>query len=306
MNKVSLIITTYNEAESISDWCKSLLMQTVQPDEVIIVDSCSTDSTVDIINKKFSNAPFGLKIIVQKCNISMGRNIAINNAEHENIAITDAGVTLVNNWLELMLRNLESENIVAGYYTFAGDRAFQKAYKSLFYKSSDEVDSDNFLPSSRSLALKKTCWRSVGGYDEKFEIGEDTDFDLKLKEEGYNIKFVPEASVEWELRKSLYLILKQQYKYSLWDGFICQNIRQHIFISIYAFVALILLVLSMLNVYIIPILFFYSLYPLMLKFKKRKKDFYDNLICKYLLTFLCPVSKGLGFFAGRVKALIRN
>lgn len=47
---VSVVMATYNGAEYIKEQLDSILKQSVQPDEVIIRDDCSTDSTVEIVN----------------------------------------------------------------------------------------------------------------------------------------------------------------------------------------------------------------------------------------------------------------
>ena len=47
-----------------------------------------------------------------------------------------------------------------------------------------EWKEETFLPSGRSIAFKKSAWKEVGGYPENLYTGEDTLFDLKLKEKG--------------------------------------------------------------------------------------------------------------------------
>ena len=47
MNTVSVIIPTYNAGNRITELVKRLLSQTVKPEEIIIIDSTSTDDTKD-------------------------------------------------------------------------------------------------------------------------------------------------------------------------------------------------------------------------------------------------------------------
>ena len=49
--KVSLILTIRNEKDSIGQFLESVYEQTKVPDEIVIVDSMSTDNTVKIIKK---------------------------------------------------------------------------------------------------------------------------------------------------------------------------------------------------------------------------------------------------------------
>lgn len=49
--KISCIIATYNGEHFIQDQLDSILNQTVQPDEVLIRDDCSSDNTIEIIQR---------------------------------------------------------------------------------------------------------------------------------------------------------------------------------------------------------------------------------------------------------------
>ena len=301
--EVTLIITTFNEEKSIASWCDSLIDQTLLPDEVVIVDSESEDKTVEIFRRRLEKANIPLKCIVRKCNISEGRNIAITNATFDNILITDAGVSLERSWVENMSKSLEQHNIVSGYYEFTGSVWFQKSFKRLFYKSVDNINKNTFLPSSRSLALRRECWEKVGGYNESFLIGEDTDFDIKLKEAAYSFFFQKNAIVKWELRSSLFKLIKQQYLYSYWDGVIFQNTGNSklTLLSFFTLVSLFGVLYFPLFIFALPVLFVFV--------NKVKK--YDELVSlpNYILDFivlnLCYLSKGIGFLNGVIKRKLK-
>ena len=49
--KISTVITLYNLEKYIDDAIQSVLGQTRQPDEIIVVDDCSTDGSADIVAK---------------------------------------------------------------------------------------------------------------------------------------------------------------------------------------------------------------------------------------------------------------
>src|SRR5262245_40456609 len=49
--KISTVITLYNLEKYIDDAIQSVLSQTRQPDEIIVVDDCSTDGSSDIVAK---------------------------------------------------------------------------------------------------------------------------------------------------------------------------------------------------------------------------------------------------------------
>ncbi len=71
------ILTTFNAEESIVQAVKSILAQTIKPSEIFIIDDCSTDSTLEILESEFSHIA-NLRIIVNAVNSgqSYSRNVA--------------------------------------------------------------------------------------------------------------------------------------------------------------------------------------------------------------------------------------
>ena len=105
--RVTVISTVLNEGEAIRRLLDSLLAQTRRPDEAVIVDGGSLDSTVTTIQEYAGRLP--LRVLVEPgANISRGRNVAISAATGDVIASVDAGVWLEAQWLEKLVAPLES------------------------------------------------------------------------------------------------------------------------------------------------------------------------------------------------------
>jgi len=68
--KISVVITLYNLEKYIDDAIQSVLRQTRQPDEIIVVDDCSTDGSADIVAKHMHRIVY----IKQEKNIGALRN----------------------------------------------------------------------------------------------------------------------------------------------------------------------------------------------------------------------------------------
>lgn len=88
---VSIITPTYNSQDFIQQTIDSVVNQTYNNWELILIDDASTDKTVDIANKNIKDNP---KIILIKNSINQGagitRNIGIERAKGEFIAFLDA------------------------------------------------------------------------------------------------------------------------------------------------------------------------------------------------------------------------
>src|SRR5512139_2195392 len=108
--KVSLIATAYNKAQSIDAWMESIFQQTRLPDEIIIVDSGSTDDSYQklISWQERSSIPFRV-YHTARGNIAQGRNTAIQYASHSIIAVTDFGVRAHPDWLDRLIAPFEIE-----------------------------------------------------------------------------------------------------------------------------------------------------------------------------------------------------
>ena len=114
MENITLITTVLNDEKGIKDLFEGLIKQSMQPDEIIVVDGGSKDNTVDILNS-YKNKFKHLKIIQSSdTNISQGRNIAIANSSNSIIAVTDAGCRPDNDWLlEITKPLMDSDEIHA-------------------------------------------------------------------------------------------------------------------------------------------------------------------------------------------------
>ncbi|MDO8270206.1 MAG: glycosyltransferase [Candidatus Levybacteria bacterium] len=218
--KKAFIVTVFNEQKSLGKLLDSLLKQTLIPDEIVVVDAGSTDNTIKILKKYSSKFPKNvLKIIVRKGNRSVGRNTAIQNSKAGIIAVSDAGCILDRKWFENITKPLDDKKIdvVAGFYKPIAKNAFQKSLAAYTCFPEDKLTND-FLPSSRSVAFKKSAWESVEGYPEHLDTCEDLVFARNMKKLGLNFFVEKRAIVYWPQRKDLLEAFRQFFSYAKGDG----------------------------------------------------------------------------------------
>jgi glycosyltransferase involved in cell wall biosynthesis len=217
---ITLIATVLNEGDNIHRLLDSLARQTRQPDEIVIVDGGSTDQTPATIEGYTDRLP--LRLLVEPgANISTGRNRAIAAAQGDIIATTDAGVVLDETWLENLTRPLLDDpalNVVGGFFLAEADTVFEAAMGATVLPLSGEINPATFLPSSRSVAFRKTAWERVGGYPEWLDYCEDLIFDFRLKATVGPLAFAPEAVAHFRPRRTLRSFYTQYYRYARGDG----------------------------------------------------------------------------------------
>jgi glycosyltransferase involved in cell wall biosynthesis len=230
MNKrVSVITTVLNEAKSIEYLLQVLLAQSHKPEEIIIVDGGSTDSTMEII-KKYSKIDSSIRLIVEEeVNIAQGRNVAIQNAKHSLIAVIDAGCCPDKRWLEELIKPFSDNNsldVVAGLVKVEAHNLFEFFSGLLTLPGGlKEIDENNFPVYGRSAAFKKEVWKRASGYPEWLYTAEDSLFEKKLRKMGANIKLAKESIVHWRPRKTLWKTGKMFYLYGKGAGRIGKSVK---------------------------------------------------------------------------------
>ncbi len=236
--RTSVICTVLNEGESIRRLMDSLVAQTRQPDEIVIVDGGSQDNTVAILQSYADRLP--LRVLVEPgANISAGRNAAIRAATGDAIASVDAGVWLEPAWLAELVAPLagyrlqaegskespqpstlrpQSPQSVAGFFVPDTRTAFEIAMGATVLPTVDEIKPDRFLPSSRSVAYTKAAWAAAGGYPEWIDYCEDLIFDFRMLDAVGPFAWAPKAVAHFRPRGSLKSFFKQYYRYARGDG----------------------------------------------------------------------------------------
>lgn len=218
---VALVVSVLNEGPAVEVLLDSLLAQTRPPDEVVIADGGSRDDTVARVRRRIeAGAPIRL-IERPGSNIAQARNAAIAATDAPVIAVTDCGVRLEPDWLARLVAPFDEPDppaVVAGFFRPDPKGAFETALGATTLIAEENVRPETFLPSSRSVAFKRSSWEAAGGYPEWLDHSEDVYFDLRLKERGAVFRFEPRALVHFRPRRSPRAFYRQYFLYARGDG----------------------------------------------------------------------------------------
>lgn len=218
---VVLIAVAKNEEATAREWFEAVLNQMRLPDEIVIVDTGSTDGTVSLLTKLAAESPIPMRVIeAPGKNIAQGRNLAIQSSQMDLIAVTDFGTKPRANWLELLVLPFEIDvdtEVSGGWYDAVGRKGEPYRWRkwiSLMGKSPQDI-----LSPSVSIAFTRAAWTKVGGYPEWLTLtGEDTYLDMELRRVCLKWAFSPEALVDWEAPDSIWAYWKKMYRWSIGDG----------------------------------------------------------------------------------------
>jgi glycosyltransferase involved in cell wall biosynthesis len=182
--KVTAVVPTYNDEDVIGECLESLLNQTKDFDEIIVVDDGSTDSTREIVKK------YPVKLIrIEHKERSHARNIGWKNAAGEIIAFIESDSVYDEKWVEEVL-----EGFKKGADAVIDRRALYKP-KTFIARYNDEMFNlryKNYNPFS-AWAFKKEVLERLGGFDEDLVAAEDRDLGARLLASGYRIAFADKA-----------------------------------------------------------------------------------------------------------------
>lgn len=137
MDKISVIITTFNMEKYIADCLDSVTRQTFRDIQIICVDDCSTDNTVSII-RGFQNDDSRIKVIVNEKNkgLAYSRLIGFDNSDSKYVYIMDGDDMLTIDALERLYSVAEDNKL--DILSFSGKVFFDDNEMFNNYKS--EID----------------------------------------------------------------------------------------------------------------------------------------------------------------------
>jgi len=109
---------------------------------------------------------------------------------------------------------------VAGGNRSFGKTLFEKCVVDIFPASNEMIENwteEEFIPSSKSIAFKRSAWNDIGGYPEFLGFAEDTSFSMRLRDTCHEFKFAKDAIIYWPARSTLRGLFRQKFNYTKWD-----------------------------------------------------------------------------------------
>lgn len=188
-NLVSIITPVYNGALFLDRSIKSVLAQTYQHWELILIDDSSDDNSVEVIKKYETDDRIKLLKNDSNLGIPATRNIGIRQSKGEYVALLDQDDEWTPDKLETQVEILDKSDETFG--LCYSNVKFQSEERVLFeqrneIESLDSIDKNfelmlfkNLITSSTAL-IKKTALEDVGMFDESILWGGD-DYDLWLR-----------------------------------------------------------------------------------------------------------------------------
>lgn len=183
---ISIIIPTYNRAHLIHRAINSVLNQTYQDFEIIIVDDGSTDNTEEAV-RSFNDSRIEYIRHEKNQGAAVARNTGIKAAKGEYIAFQDSDDEWFPQKLEKQMKVFETASpevgvVYTGFWCMANNKKRYVPSKSVKQKEGNifkELLKGSFI-TTQSIVVRKKCFESAGLFDENLPRFQDWELALRL------------------------------------------------------------------------------------------------------------------------------
>ncbi|HYG23553.1 MAG TPA: glycosyltransferase [Verrucomicrobiae bacterium] len=193
---VSIIVRSFNEAWALRETLPALQEQEYRKWELIVIDSGSSDGSVELIQR--ARPRYFIQIKPEEYNPSRVMNLGMKLTSSDFAIFLNADATPQNsNWLRPLVDGLQDPRIAAVFgkqIPRPGCRAvFAHDYERCFGPSRESAQWEHFFSMANS-GIRKDVW-SQRGFLEAMQYSEDDEYTRWCCAQGYRVLYVPESVV---------------------------------------------------------------------------------------------------------------
>jgi len=313
----SIIIPVYNRREEVEELLESLIKQTEQNFEIIIVEDGSKikcEKNIESYKGKLDVSYF----YKENGGPATARNYGMNKAKYDYFIFFDSDCIIPEKYFEVL-----KHNFYYNYYdAFGGPDAAHKSFSNIQKAISYSMTSffttggirggnekmEKFKPRSFNMGYSRKVFEKTTGFSD-MRFGEDVDMSLKILKHGFKTKLIKDAFVFHKRRTDFRKFFKQVYN----SGIARINLFfrhpkslkiVHAFPSVFVLGTLLLIVLSIYNLwFLLPIIFYVVLiFAHSLSLNKSIKVAYLSIPASFVQLF----GYGIGFLFAVWKRLVLN
>ena len=199
--EISVIVPCYKQAEFLDECITSVINQTFQNWECIIVDDGSPDNTEEI-SKKWCEKDSRIKYYKKNNEgVSKARNYGIGLSAGSYILPLDADDKIGKQYMELALPYFQKNNNVKIVYCRARYFGNMRGIWRLPEYSFKKLLTTNMI--FCSAFFLKTEWKRIGGYDMNMKEGaEDWEFWINMLSNGGEVKRIDSVQFYYRIRRN--------------------------------------------------------------------------------------------------------
>lgn len=196
--KISIITVCYNSERTIEETIKSVLSQTYDNYEYLIIDGLSKDNTLNIVKKYESKFKGKLKITSEKdSGLYDAMNKGIKKATGDIIGIINSDDILANKYVfEKIVKRFKETNCDVTYsdLVFLDEETMSIPTRNFIAHNHSKCI--GWHPPHPTLYLKNNIYKECGCFNTKYKIAADLDFMLRIIKKGYKFEYIKEYLIK--------------------------------------------------------------------------------------------------------------
>jgi cellulose synthase/poly-beta-1,6-N-acetylglucosamine synthase-like glycosyltransferase len=210
--KVSIIVATLNSERTIDECLKAIFELNYPKDflEIIVVDGCSKDATLEIAQK------YPVKVVSEPLNAPAAYNYAMKIVSNDVLGFIDSDAKVEKEWLNKLVTHLDDPQVAGvsgGIETWNTENAWARSIGYDLKNRYARLKKYVVRVATMNLLLKKSVIKAVGGFDENLPSQYDTDLGFRITSSGYKILFEPSAKCYHFNRSTVSGYFRQQLQY---------------------------------------------------------------------------------------------
>ena len=210
--KVSILVATFNTELTIDECLKAICELNYPKDllEVIVIDGCSTDRTLEIASK------YPVRVISAPLNAPAAYNYALRIVNSNIVGFIDADAKVEKEWLNKLVSYLDDPEVVGvsgGIETWNKENVWARSIGYDLENRYARLKKSVVRIATMNILMKKSVIEEVGGFDEHLPSQYDTDLGFRITSRGYKLLFEPEARCHHFNRSTVKAYFKQQLQY---------------------------------------------------------------------------------------------
>ena len=209
---ISLILFSFSNALAVTLY--DALNQTYQNIELLLVDDCSSDKSLNIL-EKYADKDKRIKLLVNENNIGLTKSLnkLLLHAEGQYIARQDADDVSYKNRIEFQQNYiLKSKNKILTSRALVMDSNRVIPKYSFYLPNSYVINYKNpFIHGT--LFMKKSIMDEIGGYDENFYFSQDYKFFSDCYKAGYKVSIINKKLYLLNMENNLSIKFHKEQKY---------------------------------------------------------------------------------------------
>jgi len=228
---VSVVIPMYNAAATIREQLEALAKQDFQGSwEVLVVDNGSVDDGPKVVRSTTLSVPCTVLLAPERQGPPYARNVGARHARGQYLAFADADDVATPGWLRGLMECAVPDAICMGVLdpTLLNSKEIQKARGARPNIGTPRGPLDLMLSAwGSNMLISHDLFNELGGFDPDLLCGDDADLSYRAQLVGKEIRFAPDAVMNYRYRDNLRSLYLQVREWATWDVWFFKRYREY-------------------------------------------------------------------------------